>query len=57
MGMGILIVFPKQVIWVQVQYWILAHHAHHVPIPQCYMYSWVNYVSTVSLFIVILINF
>ena len=48
--MGIPVVFPKWVTQVRVQYWILAHHAHCVPVLQCHRYSQVNYVITVSLF-------
>ena len=49
-GMGIPTVFPKWVTWVQVQFWILAHHAHCVPVPWCHGYLWVNYVIMVSPF-------
>ena len=56
MGMGIPTVFPKRVTQVWVQYWILAHCAHRVPIPRCHGYSQVNYVIMVSPFIIILIS-
>ena len=36
-------VFPKWVTRVRVWYWILAHHAYRVPVPQYCGYAWVNH--------------
>ena len=54
-GTGIPAVFPKRVTRVQVRYWILAHHAHRVPVPRCHGYSQVNYLVVVSFLCIIFI--
>ena len=54
-GTGIPMVFPKWVTRVRVWYWILAHCAHHIPIPQCHGYSRVNYLVVVSFLCIIFI--